>query len=316
MRPAKFASRAKSSLVRMSAIVALVASGAAMLAAACQPSTAEAQKAAAPAVAADWLPTSSYGLTPSFNEEFDRLSLWNGESGIWTTTFGYDGIANRTLPTNGELQLYVERGFAGTGRTPLGLDPFELNHGILDIVATRVSDVQARRMWDYRYASGLLTTRNAHAQTYGYFEISAKLPEGRGLWSAFWLLPEGGGWPPEIDVMEHLGRETDRVYVGFHANPNGERDGGTVPSEMADTTDGFHRYGVLWEPEHLTWFIDGVQVHQVPTPDDMHQPMYMLVNLAIGGNWAQTPDPFTQFPARMQVDYVRAWALERQPAGL
>ncbi|MEJ0059747.1 MAG: glycoside hydrolase family 16 protein [Terricaulis sp.] len=270
----------------------------------------------APAVAAaaktgaearSFLPETPYTLRESFSDEFDALSLWDGQTGTWATQFYYDGIANRTLTSNGELQMYVDPGFAGTGSQPLGLNPFELHDGVLDIVATRVPDQISRQMWDYRYASGLLTTRRTFTQTYGYFETRAKLPEGMGLWPAFWLLPEDGSWPPEIDVMEQLGREPSVAYVGVHSDVYADH---TLRVELGETTENFHTYGVLWDPEHVTWFIDGRQVRQIATPSDMHKPMYMLVNLAIGGGWAWEPNELTRFPARMSVDYVRAYALD------
>jgi beta-glucanase (GH16 family) len=272
-----------------------------------QAAPAAAAVAATGAEARAFLPETPYTLRETFSDEFDTLSLWDGHTGTWATQFYYDGIANRTLTSNGELQMYVDPGFTGSGSRPLGLDPFEINDGVLDIVATIVPDQISRRMWDYRYASGLITTRRSFSQTYGYFEVRAKLPEGKGLWPAFWLLPQGGGWPPEIDVLEQLGREPAIVYVGVHSNAYNDQ---TMRVDLGETTENFHAYGMLWDPEHITWFIDGRQVRQIATPNDMHDPMYMLVNLAIGGNWAQAPDPFTRFPARMSVDYVRAYALD------
>src|SRR5262249_26015016 len=140
-----------------------------------------------------------------------------GAHGTWATRFFYDGLADRTLPSNGELQIYADPGFTGSTDAPLGLQPFEVHNGALDIVAQPVSDSLSARMWNYKYASGLITTRRSFSQTYGYFEARVKLPAGKGLWPAFWLLPADGSWPPEIDGFEQLGREPQSVYVGFHS---------------------------------------------------------------------------------------------------
>ncbi|HWA00967.1 MAG TPA: glycoside hydrolase family 16 protein [Caulobacterales bacterium] len=254
-----------------------------------------------------WLPDTPATLRLRFEDEFDTLRLRDPAQGPWSTTFGYGGVDNRTLTNNHELQLYVDPAFTGDGRTPLGLNPFAVREGALDIVAERVTDDLARRLGGYRYTSGLLTTHHAFSQTYGYFELRAKLPAGKGLWPAFWLLPEDGSWPPEIDIFEQLGREPDAIYVGVHTNTHNDT---TTRHDVGDTTDGFHKYGVLWDPEHITWFVDERQVHQIDTPSDMHKPMYVLINLAVGGDWAQAPDQSTVFPARMSIDYVRVYSLD------
>ncbi|GAM96397.1 endo-1,3-1,4-beta-glycanase [alpha proteobacterium U9-1i] len=249
-------------------------------------------------------------LRLTFEDQFDRLRLRHGDTGVWSTTFGYDGIANRTLTSNRELQLYVEPGFTGTGQVPLGFEPFEIRQGVLRIKAARVPRRIARRMWNYRYASGLINTRQSFSQTYGYFEMRARLPEGAGMWPAFWLLPADGSWPPEIDVLEHLGRDPTTVYVGLKTNEG--NDGGVQAINVPTATSAFHTYGVLWTREQVTWFIDGFEVRRRATPGDMHQPMYMLVNLAIGGAWAGSPNRRTPFPVIMEVDYVRAYALAEE----
>ena len=246
----------------------------------------------------------------TFADEFDTLDLRRGDTGVWTTSFGYGGIDNFTLTNNRELQLYVDPEFKGSGGQPLGLQPFGVRDGILDIAANRTPDAMRRRMWRYRFYSGLLTTRQSFSQQYGYFEIRARLPSTHGAWPAFWLLPANGSWPPEIDVMEHLGREPNVYYAGYHANPGGRREGGAAPVEIRGPEGQFHTYGVLWDEAHVTWFLDGARVRQIRTPEDMHTPMYLLINLAIGGRWARNPTMRTQFPARMSVDYVRVYALD------
>jgi Ca2+-binding RTX toxin-like protein len=157
------------------------------------------------------------------------------------------------------------------------------------------------------YVSGLITTEGTFSQQYGYFEMRADIPAGRGLWPAFWMLKQNPHeWPPEIDIMEAIGHETDRYYVNTHSNSPGHGSGIQVPSTPFE---GFHTYGVKWEPDKITWYFDGVEVGSRATPSDMHTPMYLLANLAVGGNWPGSPDSTTPFPAGMGIDYIKAYAV-------
>ncbi|WP_132389200.1 glycoside hydrolase family 16 protein [Novosphingobium sp. PhB165] len=248
---------------------------------------------------------------PTFAEDFNQLRL-QAQGGPWRTSFDYAGIAAYTLTTNGERQIYVDRDFRGTSPTPLGLNPFTVADGTLTITAAPVSEALSSRMWGYRYASGLLSTKHAFAQRYGYFEIRARLTATPSLWPAFWLLPADGSWPPEIDLFEQLGREPAKIYMSTVSKP---AEAGkpfaythavaTVPTAAS----AFHTYGLLWDPHQLTYSIDGKEIARVPTPADMHRPMYLVVNLAVGGPWAHDPDPKQPARGSMTIDYIRAYAL-------
>lgn len=255
------------------------------------------------------LDRSPYSQT--FADNFDALSLdlEDGQSkGVWRTNFGYGGVHSRTLPNNGELQVYSDRLFAGTGTTSLNIDPFRLADGKLDIVAEPLKEDLRQFTWGRSYTSGLLTTRASFSQMYGLFEIRAKLPRGKGLWPAFWLLPAKGVWPPEIDVLEVLGDNTKKLNVSWHSNAGGNHTSDTKGIEVPDMSEDFHTYSVVWEKETLMWFFDDVQVASKTTPEDFHQPMYMLINLAVGGTWPGSPDRTTPFPAKYTIDWVRAYA--------
>jgi beta-glucanase (GH16 family) len=121
------------------------------------------------------------------------------------------------------------------------------------------------------------------------------------VWPAFWLLPADLSWPPEIDVMESVG-DPSRVYVTLHSNA--VKAEGT---EVAVSPGDFHTFSVSWTRDQVVWFVDGREVKRMPTPADMHKPMYMLANVAVGGDWAGQPDGSTPFPARMTIDYIRAY---------
>ena len=154
----------------------------------------------------------------------------------------------------------------------------------------------------------MLNTYSSFSQTYGYFEIRADMPTDRGAWPAFWLLPEDGSWPPELDVIEMRGQNPNTLIMSTHSNATGEQTS-VINNVSVPSTEGFHTYGVLWDAEHITWYFDDVAVAQTDTPDDMHDPMYMVVNLAVGG-MAGTPSAgdFSD-GSQMIIDYIRAYSL-------
>jgi beta-glucanase (GH16 family) len=247
----------------------------------------------------------------TFADDFDALSLdlEDGQSkGVWRTNFGYGGVDSRTLTNNRELQVYSDRLFSGTGTTSLKIDPFRLADGKLEIVAEPLKEDLRQFAWGRSYTSGLLTTKASFSQIYGLFEIRAKLPKGKGLWPAFWLLPENRAWPPEIDVLEVLGDNTKKLYVSWHSNAGGKHTSDSKTIEVPDMSEDFHTYSVVWEKDTLMWFFDDVQIASKATPEDFHLPMYMLINLAVGGGWPGSPDKTTQFPAKYTIDWVRAYA--------
>ncbi len=257
------------------------------------------------------LDTSSLKMT--FDDEFNTLSLNTGargtSSGTWRTMFGAATIQGRTLASNAEKEIYADADYTGTGTTPLGVNPFSLNNGVLDITAAPASAGVSAAIGGYQYTSGQINTRTSFAQQYGYFEVRAKLPTGQGLWPAFWLLPANGTWPPEIDIFEQLGNDPTTIHETSHSTT---RNSISQVSHV-DNPDQFHTYGMLWDQNYLVWYIDGVEVNRQTTPSDMNQPMYILLNLAVGGTWPGNPDSTTPFPATMSIDYVRAYQLSGAP---
>jgi beta-glucanase (GH16 family) len=241
----------------------------------------------------------------TFDDESNGLSLYNGTSGTWTPHYWYGGQGAYTLTGNGELQIYTAPGFTGTGTTDLGLNPFSISNGVLDIHAQTVTAAQSVAMWGYQYSSGVITTHDTFAQTYGYFEMRAELPSNDGgAWPAFWLVPADGSWPPELDAMEQLSGNANLIYTTQHSASGGYNWSVGSANYIPDAT-GFHTYGVLWTPSELVWYVDGQEVFETATPADMNKPMYMIANMAVGG-WSGTPD-WTS--ADMYVDYIRAYSI-------
>jgi hypothetical protein len=233
----------------------------------------------------------------------------------WRTVYGYGGagsISNRQMSA-GSFASDVD--FAGVigqkaGAQALHLDPFRHELGQLTILAQRTPQAARPLVWNKPYYGGAITTKFSFTQRYGYFEIEARLPAGKGMWPAFWLMPVDGPWPDtgEIDVFEGLG-DPRVVYCTVIA---GKLKKTTRVQLAFDASAGFHRYGVLWGAREIVWFIDRKPVARAPTPPVLtRRDGYMIANLAVGGAWGGYPDATTRFPGRYEVRRITAW---RHPA--
>jgi|GEM_PF-1429295 len=164
------------------------------------------------------------------------------------------------------------------------------------------------------YTSARIKSKGLFDFTYGRVEARIKVPVGQGLWPAFWMLGaniDNVSWPQcgEIDVMEHINNETI-IHGTHHYNNNGwQYSGGSVSCDASE----FQVYGIEWSPSSIQWFLNGVMFHETNigsgavSKEEFHEPFFFLINLAVGGNWPGPPNGSTQFPAVMQVDYVRVY---------
>jgi beta-glucanase (GH16 family) len=251
-------------------------------------------------------------LKKSFADDFDSVSF---DQAKWGKNDPVNSVEERTLVGNAEREVYVDPDWLGMGIQPItqasGVLRFTANplpdHARALIHAQVTSLPSARRspvLDALAYSSGRISTRGSFSQRYGYFEMRARFSAGQGLWPAFWLLPADGSWPPEIDIMEVLGHEPDKIYTTVHSSMMPKQGGRT---EADSTPDGYHRYGVMWGPAMIDFYLDGAKVQSMKTPPDAHKPMYITANLAVGGHWPGDPDASTRFPATMDIDYIRAW---------
>ena len=176
-----------------------------------------------------------------------------------------------------------------------------------------------------KYSSPRINTMVKAEFTYGRFEARAKLPNTQGIWPAIWMFPtfiKYGNWPAsgEIDIMEFIGSEPDRVHGSLHfGNPHTYlTDIFQLP--VGETFDQeFHLFVVEWEPDQIRWYVDGHLYHQVssdewftsyknaPETAPFDQPLHLIMNVAVGGDWPGSPDDSSDFPQRMTVDYVRVY---------
>ena len=225
----------------------------------------------------------------------------------------YDSFRARTLQGNQEQQVYVDPGFKGTAKEPLGLNPFALSSGILRITGQKASPADARHLDGFEYTSGMLSTQDSFEQRYGYFEARMRAPSGQGLWSAFWLKTHGEhtprgvpAWPPEIDVMEFIGSEPERYSLAVHWDvmPDNKKDSSKV--SPVRPSDRFHTYGVLWMPDQTVFYLDRRPVRVIETKRNHNVPMFMVLNLALGGKWPGKVDDAV-LPAQLEIDWVAAY---------
>lgn len=181
------------------------------------------------------------------------------------------------------------------------------------------------------YSSAKLTTMKKHDFTYGRIAVSAKVPEGQGLWPAIWMMPTStanyGQWPKggEIDILEVLGHDVDTAYGTIHYGDPHAQQQGTYNLTGGETfANGFHEFRVDWEPGEFRYYIDGNLYatfndwftavgggEPKPFPAPFDQDFYLQLNLAVGGTWPGDPDETTDFDkAEFEVDYVRVYQKE------
>ncbi|GLQ53561.1 glycoside hydrolase family 16 protein [Devosia nitrariae] len=242
--------------------------------------------------------------TRVFTDEFDSEAL---DRTKWVTCYWW-GESGCTNLGNSELQWYVPENVAIAG-------------GQLQLTA-KPADVIGHDGLRFGYTSGMVTSgrydrgdqrADRFSFTYGYVEVRARVPAGQGLWSAIWLLPSDHTSKPEIDVMEVLGHQPGVLELHYHyQNEAGERRSAGHEVETPDLSRDWHVYGMEWSPESIVWYLDGQPVWRyTDTRTISHQPMYLLMNLAVGGDWPGAPDATTPFPALYLIDYVRIWQREQ-----
>jgi beta-glucanase (GH16 family) len=168
------------------------------------------------------------------------------------------------------------------------------------------------------YTSSRIITQNKQKFTYGRVDIRAALPKGQGIWPALWMLGNNistVGWPAcgEIDIMEVLGQEPNKLYGTVHWDNNGQHAqyGGNTTLSSGDFYSKFHVFSITWDSQKIRWFLDDVKFHEIDiTPtglSEFQKEHFFIFNIAVGGNWPGNPNNFTIFPQRMVVDYIRVF---------
>ena len=246
-----------------------------------------------------------------WSDEFDTANGSAPDPSRWVFDVGGGGWGNN------ELQTYTDR-----------RENSVIRDGILAIRALKepfTGPDGIRR----DYTSARLKTLGRFSRAYGRFEARIRVPRGPGIWPAFWMLGndiQTAGWPAcgEIDVMENIGREPRLVHGTLHGPgySGAQGIGASFQSPGGRPfADDFHVFSVEWEPQAIRWSVDGT-TYQTRTAADLPRgarwvfdhPFFMLLNVAVGGNWPGNPDPTTSFPQEMLVDWVRVYT-RPAPAG-
>ena len=238
------------------------------------------------------------GWTLVWADEFAQSDGTKPNSAKWGYDTGDSGWGNN------ELQYYTDR-----------TENARIESGNL------VIEARAESFGGRNHTSARLLTKDKASWTYGRIEARMKIPRGKGIWPAFWMLGaniNSAGWPNcgEIDIMENIGSLPSTLYGTIHGPgySGGSGISGNTVLAGAALADDFHIYAIEWEANRIRWFLDG-QLYFTVTPASLpsgsawvfSQPQFILLNLAVGGNWPGNPDGSTIFPQRMTVDYVRVY---------
>jgi beta-glucanase (GH16 family) len=209
-------------------------------------------------------------------------------------------------------------------------NPFSINNGVLSISA-EPTPVGMQGMGPgqtvAKYVSGELTsaqggqafnTSNGFSQQYGYFEMKCQAPSGPGMWPAFWMLPEPNlntsKTNAEYDIFEipvnadpSQNQNTQTIYQTSHFNGSSQQVAYHLPSGE-DASTAFHTYGFEWDATNIRWYVDGKLTATMA--NQCNTPMYLLMDLYVGGDWPGQPNGSTAFPASFKIDYVRAYSCD------
>ena len=239
-----------------------------------------------------------------WGDEFDAADGSLPDAKKWKHDIGGNGWGNH------ELEYYTDRASNASVRA-----------GKLDITARREDFTGADRV-TRQYTSARLKTQAIFAQAYGKFVARIQIPHGSGMWPAFWMLGDdidGNGWPVcgEIDIMENIGKEPSTIHGSLHGpGYSGDQDFTSIFHLPGGPkfADDFHEFAAEWEPGVVRFSVDGqpyaaFQPSQLPAGKKwvFDHPFFILLNVAVGGDWPGPPDANTEFPQAMLVDYVRVY---------
>jgi len=249
------------------------------------------------------------GWALAWSDEFSGTNGSAPDSSKWTYDTGGKGWGNN------ELECYTNQ-----------LQNAQIQGGNLVITALAPqSPVTCSDGATNNYTSARIKTQNLFSQAYGRFEARIKIPQGQGMWPAFWMLGNNitsAGWPTcgEIDIMENIGKEPGTVHGSLHGpSSTGTSDASAAFSLPAgqNFADDFHIYAVEWAPGTIRFFVDSnlyetVTQSQWPAGGTwvFDHPFFIILNVAVGGTWPGSPDQTTQFAQQMLVDYVRVYTKE------
>jgi len=213
---------------------------------------------------------------------------------------------------NREQQYFVNL----FGSDPIDADPFVFTGSSLQITGTVTPPNLLDAANGQPYLSGVISTKDKFEMTYGYVEMNAKLASGQGFLSTFYLFNQDFYKnKPEIDIIEYIGDRPDKAYQTYHyydsnraRNSDGERHSTpTMETQIGyDLSADFHKFGVLWEPGLIVWYIDGAEVRRLTGVRVSDEPMNIIAQFVVGSEWIGQPDA-SSLPKYLEIDYIKAW---------
>ncbi|MEO5564579.1 MAG: family 16 glycosylhydrolase [Chitinophagaceae bacterium] len=243
--------------------------------------------------------TSYPGYTLAWSDEFNGTSL---DGGLWSNESG-DGCPGLCGWGNNELQYYTA-------------PPNNLFYQD----GKMIIEAKAEAFGGKSYTSSRIKTQGKKAFQFGRIDIRAILPKGKGIWPAFWLLPQDnvfGGWPRsgEIDMMEYMGSETTKVLGTLHfgPGPNSTMISRNYLLPGGNFNEQFHVFSLEWKQDQIKWYVDDVLYSTVNKADfggtnyPFNEKFFFIINLAVGGNFPGAPDVNTVFPQFLIMDYIRVY---------
>jgi beta-glucanase (GH16 family) len=250
------------------------------------------------------------GWVLSWSDEFNGADGSAVDASKWGHDVGGGGWGNQ------ELEYYTD-----------GTQNAVVRGGALVITAT--PDNASSYKCSYpssgpcKYTSARLLSKGKFSQKYGRFEGRIQIPAGQGLWPAFWMLGaniDSANWPScgEIDIMENVGKEPSIAHGSLHmpasgSNTDSQLTGSYTLPGGAKLSDGYHIYAIEWSSSAIKFYVDDV-LYETQTPQtatgrtwEFDQPFFIILNVAVGGQWPGSPDSTTTFPQTMKVDWVRVY---------
>jgi beta-glucanase (GH16 family) len=235
---------------------------------------------------------------------------------VWSDEF--DGPANALLDAT---RWVYETGGTGWGNNQLEFDTNRPENASTNGMGELVITARKEAYMGKEYTGARLKTQGKFEHGYGRYEARMQIPFGQGMWPAFWMLGNNIGatpWPDcgEIDIMENIGKEPDTIHGTVHGPGYSGGGGIGAPSKVSAGrfADAYHVFAIEWEKEVIRWYVDG-KLYQTRTPKDLpanakwvyDHSFFILLNLAVGGQWPGNPDGTTTFPQTLKVDYVRVY---------
>ncbi len=239
-----------------------------------------------------------------WSDEFNGAEGSLPDPAKWVMETGGNGWGNQ------ELETYTNRAVNAQQK------------GGLLVITAQKEKYKASDNIERKYTSARIKTQGLFEHAYGRIEARIKIPEGQGIWPAFWMLGQdigAVGWPKcgEIDIMENIGKEPSTIHGTIHGPGYSADKGIGSPYSLADEkrfADDFHVYAVEWYPKEIRFYVDD-QLYATRTPAELPEgarwvydhKFFIILNVAVGGGWPGNPDKSTRFPQRMLVDYVRVY---------